>query len=109
MEHVLIEAGIKLVILLIIYYLNLNIFQVNTNSEAVIEPLITNSEIVIEPLKNNYIEQMDEIKIKIYNKTTKNPEDVDYDVDEVIDMRTRLGKLQLLIKFSDINGKNFKP
>jgi hypothetical protein len=109
LEHVLIEAGIKLVILLIIYYLNLNIFQVNTNSEAVIEPLITNSEIVIEPLKNNYIEQMDEIKIKIYNKTTKNPEDVDYDVDEVIDMRTRLGKLQLLIKFSDINGKNFKP
>jgi hypothetical protein len=52
---------------------------------------------------------MDELKLTIYNKTNKNPEDVDYDVDKVMDMRARLGKLQLLIKFSNINGKTFKP
>jgi hypothetical protein len=68
-----------------------------------------NSEVLIEPLKDNYIEQMDGIRLLIYNETIKNPEDVDYDVDKVINMRAKLGKLQLLIKFSDLNGVAFKP
>ncbi len=64
---------------------------------------------VIVPLTSDYIEEMNEIRLTIHNKTVKNPEDVDYDVDEVMDMRARLGKLQLLIKFTSINGKNYKP